>query len=101
MPSRRTVVHALLGALVATPITLLASAGLHRAEASEAQAQTRARARFYTLPLKDDIGFILIAVDMPLLLLPWLEAVDITEESYRLKYVVLLHLVIAKLLIVR
>ena len=38
---------------------------------------------------------------MPLLFLPWLKAVDVTEESWRLKHVVLLHFLTANLLIVQ
>jgi hypothetical protein len=37
-------------------------------------------------------------MDMALLLLPWLEAVDVAEESRRLKHIILLHLLTAKLL---
>jgi hypothetical protein len=51
MPSRRTFAHALLGALIATPITLAVTAALRPAEARSTQGG--GRARFYSLPLKD------------------------------------------------
>jgi hypothetical protein len=35
---------------------------------------------------------------MALLFLPWFKAVDVAEESRRLKHIVLLHLFTAKLL---
>src|SRR5262245_31439037 len=54
-----------------------------------------------TLPFKHEIDLILLAMDMALLFLPWFEAVDVAEESWRLKQSILLHLLAAELLIVR
>jgi hypothetical protein len=53
------------------------------------------------LSLKHEIDFILLAMDMAFLLLPWFEAVDVAEKSWSLKQIILLHLLAAELLIVR
>src|SRR5439155_9019172 len=45
------------------------------------------------LPLEHDVDLVLIAVHMALLGLPGLEAVNVAEKPWRLKQVVLLHLV--------
>src|SRR2546428_642546 len=50
------------------------------------------------LPLEHDVDLVLIAVDVALLGLSRLEAVDVTKEPRRLKQVILLHLVRRELL---
>jgi hypothetical protein len=52
------------------------------------------------LSLKDQIDFVLLAVNVALLFLSRLKAIYIAEESFRLKDVVLLHLLATKLVII-
>jgi len=53
------------------------------------------------LPFQHDVHFVLLVMHVPFLFLPRLEAVDIAEESGRLKDIVFLHLLITKLLKIR
>ena len=50
---------------------------------------------------QNEVDFILSTVNVPFLLLTWLETVDVAEKSLRLKKIILLHLFLTVLLIIR
>lgn len=44
------------------------------------------------LPIQDNVYLVLLSMNVPLLRLPRLETIDVTKEAWRLKKIVLLHL---------